>query len=57
MQEKTEILAVNEMGDDVVHFVGWGDFSLAKGRFLPIRADSLGGDEFMGFDEDGSLTR
>ena len=30
-----------EMDDDVVHFAGWGDFSLTKGHFLPIKADSI----------------
>jgi hypothetical protein len=39
-QEMTDILAGDEMGDDddVVHFVGWGYFSLTERQFLPIRA-------------------
>jgi hypothetical protein len=43
------------MGDDVVHFAGWGDFSLTKRHFLPIRADSVREGELLGFQQDGSL--
>jgi hypothetical protein len=43
------------MGDDVVHFTGWGDFSLAKGHFLPIRADTVAEGELMGLQQDGAL--
>jgi hypothetical protein len=43
------------MGDDVVHFIGWGDFSLAKGHFLPIRVDAVGIVELVGSDKAGSL--
>jgi hypothetical protein len=41
VQETADILAGHEMGDYVVHFAGWGDFSLAKRCFLPIGTDSM----------------
>jgi hypothetical protein len=55
VQETADILAEDEMGDDVVHFAGWGDFSLAKGCFLPIRADSIVESELMGLNENTSI--
>jgi hypothetical protein len=54
VQETADILAGDEMGYDVVHFAGWGDFSLTKGHFLPIGADSVRKGELMGLNQDGS---
>ena len=55
VQQTANILDRYEMGDDVVHFIGWGDFSLAKGHFLPIRVDAVGIVELVGSDKAGSL--
>jgi hypothetical protein len=55
VHQTANILAGDEMGDDVVHFTGWGDFSLAKGHFLPIRADTVAEGELMGLQQDGAL--
>jgi hypothetical protein len=54
-QQTANILAGDQIGDDVVHFVGWGDFSLTKGHFLPTGTDSICEGELMGFYEDGSF--
>ena len=43
------------MSSDVVHFAGWGDFSLAKGQFLPIRPDAIAEGELMGLQQDGTV--
>jgi hypothetical protein len=55
VQQTANILAGDEMSSDVVHFAGWGDFSLAKGQFLPIRPDAIAEGELMGLQQDGTV--